>query len=93
MLNVQFPKTVLSATLTSTQGKNSFDPVSKLMTWDVGKIDPTKLPNIKGSVSSLMLSSLFLLNAFTDLCLQQKKVLLKNNRKKSVYRRHDRSHP
>ncbi|BFZ05944.1 hypothetical protein BsWGS_08983 [Bradybaena similaris] len=51
VLNVQFPKTVLSATLTSTQGKNSFDPVSKLMTWDVGKIDPTKLPNIRGSIT------------------------------------------
>ncbi|CAG5129958.1 unnamed protein product, partial [Candidula unifasciata] len=49
VLQVQFPKTVLSATLTSNQGKNSFDPVSKLMTWDVGRIDPAKLPNIKGS--------------------------------------------
>lgn len=51
VLEVPFPKTVLNVTLTATQGKNSFDPVSKLMTWDVGKIDPGKLPNIKGNVS------------------------------------------
>jgi AP-3 complex subunit mu len=29
------------------QGKYSFDPVSKVLLWDVGKIDQTKLPNIK----------------------------------------------
>ncbi|KAH9489875.1 AP-3 complex subunit mu-1 [Bulinus truncatus] len=51
VLEVPFPKTVLNVTLTATQGKNSFDPVSKLMTWDVGKIDPGKLPNIKGNIT------------------------------------------
>lgn len=51
VLEVPFPKTVLNATLTPSQGKYSFDPVSKLMTWDIGKIDTSKLPNIKGTVS------------------------------------------
>ncbi|XP_059162643.1 AP-3 complex subunit mu-1-like isoform X1 [Physella acuta] len=51
VLEVPFPKSVLNVTLTASQGKNSFDPVSKLMTWDVGKIDPGKLPNIKGSIT------------------------------------------
>ncbi|BFZ20581.1 hypothetical protein BsWGS_23622 [Bradybaena similaris] len=51
VLEVPFPKSVLNVTLTCNQGKNSFDPVSKLMTWDVGKIDPNKLPNIKGTIT------------------------------------------
>ena len=51
ILEIPFPKSVLNVTLTPTQGKYSFDPVTKIMTWDVGKIDTTKLPNIRGSVS------------------------------------------
>ena len=53
MLEIPFPKSVLNVTLTPNQGKYSFDPVTKVMTWDVGKIDPTKLPNIKGTVSCM----------------------------------------
>ena len=51
VVEVPFPKAVLNVTLTPSQGKYSFDPVSKMMTWDVGKIDTSKLPNIKGNVS------------------------------------------
>lgn len=51
VLEVPFPKSVLNVTLTPTQGKCSFDPVTKVMTWDVGKIDPSKLPNIKGNIN------------------------------------------
>lgn len=54
VLEIPFPKSVLNVTLTSTQGKYSFDPVTKVMTWDVGKIDPNKLPNIKGNVSFVL---------------------------------------
>jgi len=50
VLEIPFPKSVLNVTLTTTQGKYSFDPVTKVMTWDIGKMDPTKLPNIRGSV-------------------------------------------
>jgi len=50
-LEVPFPKSVLNVTLTASQGKYSFDPVTKVMTWDIGKIDPAKLPNIRGNVS------------------------------------------
>ena len=50
-VEVPMPKCVLNCTLTATQGKYAFDPVSKVLTWDVGKIDPTKLPNIRGTVS------------------------------------------
>ena len=41
---------VLNCTLTATQGKYAFDPVSKILTWDVGKVDPQKLPNLRGTV-------------------------------------------
>ena len=50
-LEIPFPKSVLNVTLTPSQGKYSFDPVGKIMSWEVGKIDPSKLPNIRGSVS------------------------------------------
>lgn len=52
VIEIPFPKTVLNASLTPSQGKYSFDPVSKVMTWDAGKIDTAgRLPNIKGNVS------------------------------------------
>ncbi|OWF39923.1 AP-3 complex subunit mu-1-like [Mizuhopecten yessoensis] len=51
VMEVPFPKTVLNATLTPTQGKYTFDPVSKVMTWDIGRIDTTRIPSIKGTVS------------------------------------------
>ena len=54
VLEIPFPKSVLNVTLAPTQGKYSFDPVNKVMTWDVGKIDPSKLPSIKGSVSLIL---------------------------------------
>ncbi|CAL8127090.1 unnamed protein product [Orchesella dallaii] len=50
-VEVPMPKAVLNCTLVPSQGKYSYDPVSKVLQWDVGKIDPTKLPNIKGSIS------------------------------------------
>lgn len=45
------PKCILNCVLTANQGKYNFDPVSKILHWDIGKIDVTKLPNIRGSVS------------------------------------------
>ncbi|XP_064616406.1 AP-3 complex subunit mu-1-like [Liolophura sinensis] len=51
VIEVPFPKCVLNVTLTPTQGKYSFDPVGKVMTWDVGRIDPTKLPSLRGMIS------------------------------------------
>ena len=44
-------KSVLNCTLTPTQGKYTFDPVSKLLAWDVGKVDPQKPPNIHGTIN------------------------------------------
>lgn len=50
-LEIPMPKTVLNCTLTASQGKYAFDPVSHILSWDIGKIDSQKLPNIKGSIS------------------------------------------
>jgi AP-3 complex subunit mu len=45
------PKTVLNMSLTPSQGKYTFDSVKKSLSWDVGKIDPTKIPYIKGNMT------------------------------------------
>lgn len=58
-LEVPFPKSVLNLTLTPSQGKYTFDPVGKILTWDVGRMDPTKLPSIKGNVSLLYNASVW----------------------------------
>lgn len=50
-LEIIMPKTVLNSSIIANQGKTNFDPVSKTLHWDVGKIDITKLPNIRGTVS------------------------------------------
>ncbi|GCC23018.1 hypothetical protein chiPu_0001409 [Chiloscyllium punctatum] len=47
----QLPKVVLNMNLTSTQGNYTFDPVTKILSWDIGKINPQKLPSLKGSMS------------------------------------------
>ncbi|KAM9311114.1 AP-3 complex subunit mu-2 isoform 2-T2 [Gastrophryne carolinensis] len=46
----QMPKGVLNMTLTPSQGTYVFDPVTKLLTWEVGKINPQKLPSLKGTM-------------------------------------------
>ena len=50
-VEVPMPKSVLNCSLTASQGKYAFDPVSRVLSWDVGKVDPQKLPNIRGTVS------------------------------------------
>lgn len=70
-LEIPMPKSVLNCSLTPSQGKYSFDPVSKVLMWDVGKIDVANRlpPNIKGTVSKIYLifcMELFLLHSFPD---------------------------
>ena len=50
-IEVPMPKSVLNCTLTASQGKYTFDPVSKVLAWDVGKVDPQKPPNIHGTIN------------------------------------------
>ncbi|MGH0182722.1 UNVERIFIED_CONTAM: hypothetical protein FKN15_010322, partial [Acipenser sinensis] len=51
LVTSQMPKAVLNMNLTCTQGAYTFDPVTKMLSWDVGKINPQKLPSLKGSMS------------------------------------------
>lgn len=50
VIEIPMPSCVLNCTLLQNQGKYTFDPIKKILTWDVGKIDTeNKLPNIRGS--------------------------------------------
>jgi len=50
-IEIAMHKSVLNCSLTPSQGKYSFDPVSKVLCWEVGKIEAAKLPNLRGSVN------------------------------------------
>ncbi|CAG0921700.1 unnamed protein product [Notodromas monacha] len=50
-MEIQMPKCVLNCVLTPTQGRYTFDPVTKVLLWEVGRIDPAKVPNIRGTIS------------------------------------------
>lgn len=56
-LEICMPKSVLNCLLVVNQGKYTFDSVQKILHWDVGRIDVTKLPNIRGTVSVLASSA------------------------------------
>lgn len=45
------PKPVLNCNLVASHGKYSFDPTTKLLQWQVGKIELGKPPTLKGMVS------------------------------------------
>lgn len=49
---IQMPSSVLHCNLTPSVGSQSFDPVKKILKWDIGKIQPQKtLPNLRGNIS------------------------------------------
>lgn len=50
-LEVLMPKHVLNCCLQANQGKYTYDPAAKVLHWDIGRIDVTRLPNIRGSIS------------------------------------------
>ncbi|XP_063244156.1 AP-3 complex subunit mu-1 isoform X1 [Bacillus rossius redtenbacheri] len=51
VIEIPMPKSVLNCSLVPNQGKYSFDPVSKVLMWDVGRIDTAKLPNLRGTIN------------------------------------------
>ncbi|XP_008320249.1 AP-3 complex subunit mu-1 [Cynoglossus semilaevis] len=51
MVTVPMPKAVLSVNLTASQGNFTYDLATKVLVWDIGKLNPQKLPNLKGSLS------------------------------------------
>uniref|UniRef100_T1L4X3 MHD domain-containing protein n=1 Tax=Tetranychus urticae TaxID=32264 RepID=T1L4X3_TETUR len=44
-------KTVLNVNLSPNQGKYSFDPVSKLLVWEIGRIETGKSPFVRGTIN------------------------------------------
>lgn len=82
VLQVEMPKAVMNMSLTPSQGKYTFDSVKKSLSWDVGKIDPTKIPSIRGNMTlqngaplpesspplHVNISVLVLLNSFWLIC-------------------------
>ena len=50
-LEMIMPKIVLSLNLTANQGKYTFDSVNKLLFWEIGKVESSKVPSIKGSIT------------------------------------------
>lgn len=54
------PKCILNCILTANQGRYNFDPVSKILHWDVGRIDVNKLPNIRGTVRKIARANIFI---------------------------------
>jgi AP-3 complex subunit mu len=52
-VQVEMPKSVLNMTLTASQGKYTFDPVKKTLNWEIGRIDPTRVPSLRGNVRNI----------------------------------------
>lgn len=50
-ITCEMPKTVLNVSLTPSCGKYNFDSVKKLLTWEVGRIDASKTPNLRGNMT------------------------------------------
>lgn len=50
-VEISMPKTVLNVNLTCNMGKYTFDPTSKILLWDVGRMEPGKqLPTVRGNI-------------------------------------------
>lgn len=50
VVELPLPRITNSCQLSASVGSFSFDPVSKLLRWDIGKIPPQKVPTLRGSV-------------------------------------------
>lgn len=52
VVECKMPKSVLNVNLTTTQGKTSFDSVTKMLVWDVGRVESSGKapPNIRGNI-------------------------------------------
>jgi AP-3 complex subunit mu len=54
-MTIVLPRHVTNCALTPSQGRYTFDIATKTLSWDIGKIDTSRLPNIRGSVCSYVL--------------------------------------
>uniref|UniRef100_A0A3P8S250 MHD domain-containing protein n=1 Tax=Amphiprion percula TaxID=161767 RepID=A0A3P8S250_AMPPE len=53
MVTIHMSKVVLSANLTATQGNCTYDLTTKLLVWDIEKLNPQELPNLRDKNPSL----------------------------------------
>eukprot|EP01137_Pigoraptor_chileana_P032627 Opistho-2@22279 len=51
VISIPMPKSVVNVNFTATVGTYSFDPISKVVRWEIGKIPLQKLPKLAGSIS------------------------------------------
>ena len=51
IVEMNMPKPVQNCNLVASQGKYSFEPTTKLMQWNIGKIEHGKPPTLKGTMS------------------------------------------
>ncbi|XP_076019516.1 AP-3 complex subunit mu-1-like [Genypterus blacodes] len=51
MITIPMPKAVHSANLTASQGSYTYEPATKVVCWNIGTLNPQKLPNLQGSLS------------------------------------------
>uniref|UniRef100_A0AC35UDW9 MHD domain-containing protein n=1 Tax=Rhabditophanes sp. KR3021 TaxID=114890 RepID=A0AC35UDW9_9BILA len=51
ILEMEMPKNIQNCSLTPTHGKYSFDPTSRMLIWNIGKVEQGKPPNLKGCVT------------------------------------------
>ena len=49
-VRVPLPESTLSADLSATVGTAAFDPLTKELTWQIGRVPKEKLPILKGSI-------------------------------------------
>lgn len=50
-VEIAMPKAVVNVNLNPTQGKCTFDPVTKLLVWDVGRMEPARpWPTVRGGI-------------------------------------------
>ncbi|VDO91908.1 unnamed protein product [Soboliphyme baturini] len=50
-VDIMLPKCVINCNLVPTQGKYSYDPVTNVLTWEVGKIENVRQPSIRGNIT------------------------------------------
>eukprot|EP01113_Clastostelium_recurvatum_P044457 TRINITY_DN750_c0_g1_i1.p1 TRINITY_DN750_c0_g1~~TRINITY_DN750_c0_g1_i1.p1 ORF type:complete len:415 (+),score=112.24 TRINITY_DN750_c0_g1_i1:51-1295(+) len=51
VITIPFPKSILSTNLSANVGAVNYDEVTKICTWNIGKIPRDKTPQLQGSVS------------------------------------------
>ena len=50
LIQAEMPKSVLNMALNASQGKYTFDPVKKTLSWEIGRVEATKAPSLRGNI-------------------------------------------